>query len=186
MDWPSTTELIKFFGLTLDYEDFGTEAATDRGKLVHAGCHMLASGDSDPAWEARHPECHRYLDAYRKFLREHHWVFIEAEREYRNTALRFLSHPDQLGRLDNFGMVDLELKSGSLPNWVRLQTAGQVLAIGNPLMRRFALHLKSDGNYALIPHEEFRDIDRFRAMVDTYWTIQEFRNGEPTYRYSRG
>jgi hypothetical protein len=48
--------------------------------------------------------------------------------------------------------------------------------MGKPAMRRFGLWLKHDGTYRLFPHEDFRDIDRFRALVDAYWTIQEFRN----------
>jgi hypothetical protein len=177
MKWPSTTDIIRFFGLSLDYEEFGSDESARRGQLVHAGSHMLANHGQDRPWEARHPEVHRYLDAYRKFLREHDFQLLYAEHEFKCESLRFISHPDQIGLLDGKHAL-LELKSGGLPKWVRLQTAGQVLAIGEPTLQRFALHLKADGNYALIPHEEFRDMDRFRSMIDTWWTIQEFRNGD--------
>jgi hypothetical protein len=157
-----------------NYNGLDNSDAMRRGRLVTAGCHMLAAGDADPAWEERHPECASYLAAYRKFLREHQFVLLEAEREYRCESLRFISHPDQIGVMDGMSPIDLELKSGGLPKWVQLQTAGQVLAIGTPRMRRFALHLKHDASYALIPHEDWRDLDRFRALVDTYWTQREF------------
>lgn len=182
MNWPGTTDIIKFHGLS---PDFPSDAPATRGRGVHAACHLLAKNDADLEWEARHPECQPYIDAYRQFLREHNFVLLEAEREYRCESLRFISHPDQIGRLDAFGTVDLELKSGGLPRWVQLQTAGQVLAIGAPSMRRFALHLKADGGYTLIPHTDFRDFDRFRSLVDAYWTIQEFRNGEFTSPFPR-
>jgi hypothetical protein len=35
--------------------------------------------------------------------------------------------------------------------------------------------LKSDGNFELFAHRDFRDIDRFRALVESFWTIQEYR-----------
>jgi hypothetical protein len=175
--WPSTTDIIKFFGLAEDYEEFASEGVAQRGQLVHAASHMLAGGGDDPVWEARHPECHPYLEAYRKFLREHDFRLAFAEHEFKSRTLRFISHPDQIGNLDGFNSV-LELKSGGLPRWVRLQTAGQVLAIDLPTIRRFALHLKANGTYRLVPHEDFRDMDRFRSMVDTWWTIQEFGNGK--------
>lgn len=178
MKWPSTTGIIKFF-LAGDYAGFVNDEAMQRGRLVHAGCHLLASHDEDRPWEVRHPECHGYLDAYRRFLREHEFALAQAEQEFKCATLRFTSRPDEIGLLDGKHAV-LELKSGGLPKWVRLQTAGQVLAIGKPQLRRFALQLKADGKYVLIPHEDFRDLDRFRAMVDTWWTIQEFQNGKTT------
>ena len=64
-----------------------------------------------------------------------------------------------------------------MPKWCPLQTGGQVLAMGDPRIRRYGLLLKADGDYQLFPHENFRDIDRFRALVDAWWTIQEFING---------
>lgn len=178
MKWPSTTEIIKFFGLTADYQSFATEDDLQRGRLVTAGCHMLGQQLEDPPWEARHPECLPYLDAYRKFLREHQFKLLQWEPEFKSHAHRFVSHPDQLGTLDGPGLVDLELKSGTLPKWVPLQTGGQVLAMGDPTVRRYCLLLQADGGYKLYPHEDFRDIDRFRNMVETWWTIQEFRNGD--------
>lgn len=173
--WPSTTGLIKHFGLMTEYGG-DMDAAMRRGRLVTAACHLLAvHGSLGEGWEARHPECHPYLDAYRRFQREHRIELIESEREYRSDVYRFVSHPDQIVMLDGSGPVDLELKSGGMPKWCQLQTAGQVLAMGEPGMKRFGLQLKADGNYKLFAHEDFRDLDRFRAMVETYWTVQEFR-----------
>lgn len=180
MNWPSTTEIIKFFGLSADYEEFSNELASQRGRLVHVACHLLGSGNEDRAWEVRHPECHGYLDAYRKFLREHYFRLHDYEKEFRCSPHRFVSHPDQIGELDSFGTVDLELKTGTMPKWCRLQTAGQILAIGVPSMFRFALLLQNDGTYRLFHHEDFRDLDRFRSMVETWWTIKEFGNGDRT------
>jgi hypothetical protein len=176
LPWPSTTQIIRHFGLMADLERNSNPAAMRRGRLVTAACHLLAASEPlGEGWEARHEECQPYLDAYRKFLREHNFVLLEAEREYRHETLRFVSHPDQIGSLDGRSPVDLELKSGSMPLWCRLQTAGQVLAIGQPAMRRYALHLRADGSYNLIPHDDYRDLDRFRAMVETWWTVQDFR-----------
>jgi hypothetical protein len=179
-EWPSTTSVIKRFGLIA--EDYSSPDAMRRGRLAHAACHIIGrhqgQGDANlgDGWLARHPECHGYIDAYRKFLREHRVWVIETERECRNEIYRFVSHPDQIVVLDEIeGEVDLELKTGSMPKWCQLQTAGQVLAIGQPKMKRFGLQLKVDGTYRLFSHEDFRDLDRFIAMVETYWTVQEFR-----------
>jgi hypothetical protein len=172
--WPSTTGIIRHFGLVGFEPD--TEAAALRGKQVHRACHLLGAHESlGDGWEGRHPECHPYLDAYRRFQREHRLELIESEREYRSEVYRFISHPDQIVMLDEAGPVDLELKSGGMPKWCQLQTAGQVLAMGKSAMKRFALQLKPDGSYRLFQHDDFRDLDRFRAMIETYWTVQEFR-----------
>jgi hypothetical protein len=171
--------VLRFFGFMAELDQHSNEGAMRRGRLVTAACHLIARNQSlGDGWESRHPECCPYLDAYRRFLREHEFQLWECEGEYRCEALRFVSHPDQIGLLDDLGrLVDLELKSGGMPAWCRLQTAGQVLAIGSPTMRRFGLLLMADGNYKLYPHEDFRDLDRFRSLMDSYWTIQEFRNG---------
>lgn len=179
MNWPSTTTIIRTF-LSADYPGLSNESAMTRGRGVHAACHLIAAKDEDREWESRHPECQPYLDAYRAFLREHSFRLISAEKEFRSEAHRFVTHPDEIGELDEFGTVDLEIKSGTMPRWCRLQTAGQILAIGVPSMKRFGLLLRADASYQLYPHEDFRDIDRFRSMIDTWWVIQEFRNGEPS------
>jgi len=177
--WPSTTQIIRYFGLMGDYEQHSNTDAMRRGRLVTAACHLIAAGlPLGEGWEDRHPECAPYLAGYRKFLVEHEFKIVECETEYRCEAHRFISHPDQIGGLDGKSPIDLELKSGSMPRWCPLQTAGQVLAIGQPGMRRYALHLKPDGQYNLIPHEDYRDLDRFRAMVDVWWTVQDYRMGE--------
>jgi hypothetical protein len=181
VNWPSTTGVLKFFGFGSEYalgNPMSVEQAMQRGRLVTRACELIAMGEPfKEGWEAQHLECAPYLDAYRKFFREHCFRLLEAETEYRCEAHRFVSHPDQVGFLDNFGPTDLELKSGSMPSWCPLQTGGQVLAMGDPKIRRFGLQLKDDGTYKLFPHEDFRDIDRFRSLVESYWTIQEFRNG---------
>jgi len=188
--WPSTTEILRFFGFGSEYahgNPMSMERAMQRGRLVTRACELIAAGEPfKEGWEADHPECVPYIDAYRKFFREHRFTLREAETEYLCLPHRFVSHPDQVGELDAFGEVDLELKSGSMPFWCPLQTGGQVLAMGRPAMRRFALQLKDNGNYQLFPHEDFRDIDRFRSLVESYWTIQEFGNGSgnpPTINY---
>jgi len=175
--WPSTTEILRHFGLMADLEGFSNGAAMRRGILVTAACHLIGMNqDLGDGWEGRHPECHGYLDAYRKFKRDHELKVVEVEHEYRNEIYRYVSHPDQIVLLDNYkGEVDLELKSGSMPRWCQLQTAGQVLAIGNPRMKRFALLLREDGTFKLYPHDDWRDLDRFISLIDAYWIWQEFR-----------
>jgi hypothetical protein len=158
-----------------DYEQFGDRQHLERGQLVHAACHLLGDGaELTEAWVARHPECAPYLAAYSKFLTEHQFKLMEAEGEYVSHVHRFVSHPDQIGRLDGHGLSNLELKSGTLPRCVALQTAGQIIAIGVPSMKRFCLQLCDDGSYRLEQHEDFRDLDRFRALVTSYWTIREY------------
>lgn len=185
MNWPSTTQILRHHGLYRHYEDWGNRDALKRGLRVNWACHLIASGRSlDPpeetaagAWEARHAELHGYLEAYRKFFREHHFIVSEFEREYRNEELRFISHPDQLGILDKYGLVDLELKTGSMPLCCQLQTAGQVLAISPrkvAAVKRFALLLTAEGDYKLHPHDDWRDFDRFRGLVDAWWTAYDF------------
>jgi hypothetical protein len=45
--WPSTTQLLRRFGLMADYEQFGhsngNSGALERGRLVHAACHMIGA-----------------------------------------------------------------------------------------------------------------------------------------------
>ena len=173
--WPSTTGILRYFGLMRAFEQFGDAHHLMRGQLTHAACHLLGNRQElTEDWEARHEECASYITAYRRFLVEHELKLMETEGEYVSHVHRFVSHPDQIGRLDGYGLCNLELKSGTLPACVALQTAGQIIAIGIPSMKRFCLQLCADGTYRLEQHEDFRDLDKFRALVESWWTIREY------------
>jgi hypothetical protein len=168
--WPSTTRILA--DLRKGWMD---EAALKRGQAVHKACAWIASGQT-PAKEWS-PKTVDYIEpwvsGFRKMLREHEWQHEQHETEFVCQAERFVSHPDLLGWLDRpTERTVLEIKSGLFPETVRLQTAGQVIAVGPRDIRRMVVRLPGDGTYKLTLLTDYRDFDAF-LICARYWWIKE-------------
>jgi hypothetical protein len=200
MRWPSTTEVLRDAGLYRIYrENARAELNKARGSFVNRACNWLALGkEPDMSLMADAelaPMLKGYIDGYRRFLDEHQIELVTWELTRKCDFERFVSHPDQemarleclprckhralhSSRLTANPAANVQIKTGTAPKWVPLQTAGEVLAIGDITMQRFALLLPGDGSYDLMPHRSHRDIDEFRILVRAWWVKQKYAEPE--------
>lgn len=173
--WPSTTQVLDAMGFYRGLDAAGPinrEVGLNRGSAVDKAVTWLALGQ-EPPWKEAHPELDPYLDGFRKFLREHSWTHHSHQDEFVCQEERFVSHPDLLGELDGKLSV-LEVKSGAFPEFVRLQTAGQIIAEGNRARRRVCINLQGDGRYKLRPLNDPRDFNAWILLVRAWWVRAEF------------
>ncbi len=192
---PSNTQTLKAEGLINDA--FYTPDGRDRGINVHAACWFLCEGNLD--WKSVHEEEVGYVKGFERFLKETGFRIDFNE-------LPVWGSPGFGTRLDVMGVgefqinqvftqrrVIIDIKTGSVPAWVELQLAGQMLAVkerveaqdeawtqhldyvnGHPYPElRFALQLNKNGKYRL---KEFTDPtaeEVFRGLVHAYnWKVR--------------
>ena len=172
---PSVTTVLKEAGL-IDVTWF-SEGAAERGRAVHAAIHLDTRGDFDPVFlEAGYLG---YLEAYRRFMREGGFRVDASEEPLHDLVLGFAGTLDLRGGFDDadaVGYTDIiDIKTGSLPNWVGYQTAAyaQLFSVGRRY-RRWALRLMSDGKYQLRPLTKTTDIHVFLAAL----TVVKAKRGE--------
>lgn len=174
-DWPSTTGILAAFGFYSYLDSAGyanSEVGKNRGSAVDKAVTWLAMG-KEPPWLSAHPELDGYLDGFRKFMADHKWVHHSHQDEFVCQSERFVSHPDLLGELDDKLSV-VEVKTGAFPEFVRLQTAGQILAEGNRARRRVCINLTGDGKYKLTPLNDPRDFNSFIVLARAWWVKAEY------------
>lgn len=174
-EWPSNTRILAAFGF-YDYLDkagyANSQVGKARGSAVDKAVSWLAIG-KEPPWREAHPELDPYLDGFRKFLREHSWVHHSHQDEFVCKEERFVSHPDLLGEMDGKLSV-LEVKTGGFPEFVRLQTAGQIIAEGNRARRRVCICLPGDGKYKLVSLTDPSDFNAFIILCRAWWVKAQF------------
>lgn len=194
---PSNTEVLAEEGI-ID-KAFYDIAGRERGTRVHLACWYADEGRLD--WETVAPEERPYVRAFEAFKRETEWVTDINE-------LPTWGSPGFGTRLDLLGVgifqiagvfarrrAVIDIKSGHVPAWVDLQTAGQMVAVkeriqaqdepwaqtleyvnGHPYPElRFALQLRKDGTYRLKQFDDPHAEDAFRGIIHQYhWKL---RNG---------
>lgn len=166
---PGCTSILKAAGYVDDR--WFTEASRDRGSAVHIATWLDDEGDLD---ESSVPETARGgLEAWRKCKRE---TGIEplilpdggiaAEIAVASRIFRFATTVDRVMLVRGIPSV-FELKTGEPTDAAKLQTAAHALALyenGIPVAQRFAVRLKSDGNYSITKHEDYvNDMQDFLA-----------------------
>lgn len=173
---PSNTQVLTAEGL-ID-KTFYSEDGRERGTRVHAACWFADEGKLD--WDTVAEDERGYIRAFEKFKRESEWITDFNE-------LPVWGSPGFGTRLDLLGVgvfkvgdtflrrrAVVDIKTGVVPPWVGLQTAGQKMAVveriqaqdeawsahleyinGHPYPElRFALKLNRNGTYRL---KEFND-----------------------------
>lgn len=134
------------------------------GTAVHYGCELqdrgtLATHTVDPAlWP--------YLDAWRRFCKEHNaeWSFIE--QPVYNEQHGYAGTPDRLGTVDGKQAV-VDIKSGAVMPVAGMQIAAYKNAIKgvSPLCRRIAVQLKADGSYEMHEFTDRNDWPTFLSLL---------------------
>lgn len=147
---PGITGILKDCG----YIDttYYTEQARTRGTHVHRAIQYLNKGTLD--WDSLADEYMGYVMAYEKFRADWNLKLDLFEEPLHHPDLLFGGTPDMVGTvLDGIPAI-VEMKTGDVPRWAALQTAGQELLVQAKIprepgfrYRRWGLKLNKDGTY---------------------------------------
>ena len=161
----SVTQAIQAAGLIRS--EWYTEAARQRGRAVHLAVHFDAERDLDESSISL--LIRPYLEAARKFKRDTHFVTELTEARVWAIDLGYAGTLDHLGLVGKKQRVLVDWKTGTVPEWARLQTAGYANAFPNGAgFLRYAVQLQADGGYRITsfePQEFRRDLTDFLACV---------------------
>lgn len=183
-----TTEILRACGV-IDDKWYNAQAAA-RGRAVHAACHFLAEGDLD--WDTLAVEFHGYVEAYQAATEAIDFFPRECERALCHPLYLYGTKPDQIGfigdapgKLKGVAAQDdavVELKTGTMMEWTRLQTAFQAMAKwpDNYFTKlRFGVELGADGKYRV---EHFADVGDFDDALGMYltatWKMKHLTGGK--------
>ena len=159
---PSVTWVLRVEGVIDDryYTDYGLV----RGIAVHKGCELIAKGTVD--WRSVDYRILPYLEAYQDFLQKTGFIPEIIEKPFINEDLEYGTKPDQIGTWDSQKTV-LELKTGKIPKWACLQTAGQAMAVcpQPTTIKRMAIELKADGTWMPQFYDDAEDLGIFMMML---------------------
>lgn len=144
---------------------FFTEDAAARGTAIHAAVQAFHVGGFDVS--ALPVEYAPYFDAYLAFAAESGFYVHACEERVCDPLLGYAGTLDLRGRFQQFatGVDVIDIKTGSVPAWVGYQTAGYARLVDGPLRRRWALHLKANGTYSLLPLKKRTDEQVFLAAL---------------------
>lgn len=145
----SVTQALTLCGL-IESHNYTPEAA-ERGTAVHAAVQGFHAGGFDPS--ALSDECKPYFDAYLAFTAESGFVMCGCEERVCDPVLGYAGTLDLRGQFRHLpeGVDLIDIKTGTVPEWVGYQTAAYArLVTGRPI-RRWALNLRMTGAYRLEP-----------------------------------
>lgn len=156
-----------------------TEDAAARGTYVHAAIQLHHEGDL--AEDSLDPLLRPYFDAYLTFLTETGFQVDACEERLCDETLGYAGTLDLRGRLPRkalrFPGIDIiDVKTGTVPAHVGPQTAAYARMLPRALGAtrwRWALHLREDATYSLIPLEKRTDEGVFLAAL----TVANFKRG---------
>jgi hypothetical protein len=130
-----------------------TEESRERGSLVHKITELLDQGVLD--WDSVDPALEPYIQAYETFLSDYMPEYDYIEKRVYDPICRFAGTLDRAGRFHGKKHFILDIKTGQIQEWTRLQTAAYqyCLAKEDPkyshtkLVPRYGLQLNNDGTY---------------------------------------
>ena len=170
---PSVTQVLSCCGMVPDFSKMpGIEDAVQRGLAVHKVTELfdMETLDLNRVDDALIP----YLKAYERFLLDSGFKNDEIENIVFSELYRCFGRVDRYGWL-NGGRAIIDIKSGKAGISAGPQTAGYALLCdSNPwTIKRFALELRADASYGLIPQDDPGDFNLFiAALAVTHWKMQ--------------
>jgi len=158
---PSVTQIIADAGLYGD-TSYYTEYSRDRGSFVHEAIEYHLSGELDEG--TLDPVIVPYLDAWKQFQAEAHYVSDSCEERLASDVYHFAGTIDHIGHLNgHFSIIDV--KTGVPVPATGIQLAGYEILLSVRGARRFALHLQDDGKYRLIEYKDRNDRPLFISLL---------------------
>lgn len=140
----SITGIINAGGL-VDSQWF-TEEAAFRGSVVHRCTELEDKGTLQES--SVDPGAVGFLESWRTFKRQTGFIPLVIEKRHYNETHDYCGTPDRFGVMGNGDRAVVELKTGEVQKWCKVQLAGQLGFIEpslRGLYRRFGVRLKSDG-----------------------------------------
>lgn len=180
LELESVTGILKAEGF-IDTR-FYDEWSRARGEYVHTMIHLYDRGELDE--EALDPQLVPYLEAYKKFLKESCFRVVDSEVPRYHPQLLYAGTPDKVGFFDVAPTKDIlsviDIKSGRPEPWAAIQTAGYVLLIISefkvPRVNRYALELRNDATYKLIPYKDRADAGTWLSVLAVHnWKKNNLR-----------
>ena len=177
----SVTEALAIAGL-VDFSGVPVERlaeAAGRGRMAH-GITALIDRGKPIDWILFPEGVTPYVGAYERFRAETGFAPILIEHPVVNRIYRYAGTLDRLGWLNGeVALVDLKC-GAAVPRWTGLQLAGYELALPPTMtelltfpVKRFALRLKPDETYSLVPFRSHSDRADFLAAVRVaHWQLQ--------------
>ena len=163
---PSVTQIIADAGL-YGNTDYFTEYSRDRGSYVHKAIEYHLAGELDES--TLDPVIVPYFEAWQKFVLESNYVSDECEHRTASTVYRYAGTIDHIGHLGGHFCI-IDVKTGTPTPATGIQLAGYENLLKVKGAKRFALHLKDDGNYKLIEYKDSNDRNVFLAALSLfYW-----------------
>lgn len=160
---PSVTQVLQaeqFVDVT-----WFTEHGRDRGKKAHLAIHLYDMGDLDE--DSLDPALAPYLDAWKKFKQDSGFKIYESESAYYHPFLQYAGTPDKYGELNGKAAL-IDIKTGAVQEWVRIQLSAYAELISNGPLSRFSIQLKDDGSYRLTEYKDRSDRGIWMAALSCY------------------
>ncbi len=172
---PGNTQILKDMGI-IDTTYYNMDAAW-RGTAVHEATALYDEYEGDFHWPSVDSRWVGYVRGWERFILESGFRSSLIERLV--LGVGYGTTIDRLGVL-NGRQVVLEIKTGTCPKWVGLQTGMQLDAcVLQGLARadcgRVAVELKADGKYKLIQCADPSDRRKAMALVTAWHTKVEYR-----------
>lgn len=142
-----------------------------RGTYVHWACRLMDEDDLD--WKDIAPEYLGYVEAYAEAKIKWRIRSRFVEKPIYHPEYRYGVTPDREAIILDGDPAIVELKTGTMMDWTRYQTAAQDMAIHawepNPEeesgRRRIGIELKSTGKFRVKEFDDPDDYDTWRACL---------------------
>jgi len=183
---PSVTQvldpLIVLDGIPWDV----LEAARIFGNHVHLACHLYNLGTLD--WDSLDPVLASYVRGYVRFLTDTGFIVLASEERVASVKMGYAGTLDLFGRLDGEAALIDAKRTVAVPRSVGPQTAGYEQAVreshpdavaqcasgpGDGRINRYALHLRADGSWRLVPKTDPNDARVFLAALTLHNYLEE-------------
>lgn len=171
---PNVTSVLQVLSSYMDVSDDILIPAQERGTAVHRATELDDLDDLDE--DSLDPMIVPYLEAWRQFKRDTRPVFHAIEQRVFSKRHWYAGTLDRIATLQGVrGISMLDIKTCvKVGKEVGPQTAAYAEAIeGYRISNRFAVQLRPDGTYRLIPCKERSDWAVFHSALTLYnWKVQ--------------
>lgn len=173
--WPRVTYILETTGI-VDYSQIPNKAIyLTRGSDVHLITESIDRGEPD-YWSDS--DLSGYAKAWSQFRADTDFRPELIEHPVYHKVRRYKGRLDRLGRFgESKFRILLDIKSGIVADWVRLQLAAYAACFDRPEeIRRYGLQLKKDGTYRI--SEEFKD---YRQDSNYFFSLVATVHGRSIY-----